>query len=160
MSEINEKMDQEQVRARQDELVAEMNRLGENLGKLLKAAWDSDERRSVEREIRTGLDQLNKQVEKAAEQARETRERADTPLRKAAGNVKGVWETAHGPQVVNEMRLGLVDSLRKINDELARRAMPKPAQEVKAEPAPEAATTADPIQTSAGAEPAQPTQPE
>jgi hypothetical protein len=146
MSETNEKMDKEQVQARQDELVAEMNRLGENLGKLLKAAWDSDERRSVEREIRSGLDQLNKQVDKAAQQAREARERTNTPLRKAANNVKGVWETAHGPQVVNEMRLGLVDSLRKINDELAKAAMPKPAQEVKAEPAPAEPAPAEPAQ--------------
>ncbi|MCL5997112.1 MAG: hypothetical protein M1546_13800 [Chloroflexi bacterium] len=124
MSERSENQQSERVPS---DIAAEMNRLGENLGKLFKATLESDERKSIEREIRNGLDQLSKQVNSAIDQARH-----DQSVRKAKDTIKDAWETAHGPQVLNEMRLGLVDSLKKLNDELARRAEPKPAQEVKA----------------------------
>jgi hypothetical protein len=120
----------EQTRSQQAEsdLAKELNRLGENLGKLLKATWESDERKSVERELKSGLDQFTKQINKAVEQSR-----ADQTVKKARETVKDAWETAHGPQVLTEMQNGLVDSLKKLNDEIGRRAQPKPAQEVKAD---------------------------
>jgi hypothetical protein len=37
---------------------------------------------------------------------------------------KEAWETAHGPQVLNELRMGVLDTLKAINADLARRAAP------------------------------------
>jgi hypothetical protein len=130
MTETKNDMNQEQANTTHSDLVGELSRLGENLGKLLKASWESDERKSVERELRNGLDQFGKQINQALEQAH-----ADQNVKKARDTIKEAWETAHGPQVLTEMHLGLVDSLKKLNDELSRRAEPKPAHEVKADEA-------------------------
>ena len=135
MSEVTHQDESIQTQTHESNITAEMNRLGENIGKLLKVAWESEERKSIEREIRSGLDQLTKQIDDAAEQAR-----IDRTVKKARDGVKGVWETAHGPRIVNEMRLGLVDSLKKINDELSRLAEPKPAYEVKDQESPPRST--------------------
>ncbi len=109
-----------------DDLANELNRLGENIGKMFKTTWESEERRSVERELRTGLEQFTRQINKAIEQTR-----VEQSMKKARQTVTDAWETAHGPQVLHEMRMGLVDSLHRFNDELAKRAELKPAQEVK-----------------------------
>ena len=112
----------------QSDLASELSRLGENLGKLVKATWESDERKSIENELKSGLEQLNKQVNGALEQTR-----TDQNLRRAREKIKDTWETAHGPQIVREMELGIVDSLKRLNDEIAKRAEAKPAQEVNAD---------------------------
>ncbi len=95
---------------------------------MLKASWESEERKSVEREIRSGVEQFNKQINKALEQTR-----VEQQFKKVQQSVTDVWETAHGPQVLHEMHLGLVDSLRRFNDELAKHAEPRPAHEVTPE---------------------------
>jgi hypothetical protein len=128
MSEMNNEMRQSQSQTPQDDLGTELNRLGENLGKLLKSAWESDERRSIERELKSGLEQFTKQIDSAVEQTR-----AEQNVKKARETLKDAWETAHGPQVMTELHLGLVDSLKKLNDELAKRVEAKPAHEVKVE---------------------------
>ncbi len=119
--------------AAQSDLGTELNRLGENLGKILKVPWESDERKAVEKELRSGLEQFSKQINSAIEQAK-----ADQSVKKARDTIREAWQTAHGPQVLNEIHLGLIDSLKKLNDEIAQRTAPKPAQEVHADgqPAP------------------------
>ena len=141
MTESNQQEKPAQNASGQSDLATELNRLGENLGKLLKATWESDERKTVERELKSGLEQLSKQISTAVEQTQ-----ADHHVKKARETLKDAWQTAHGPQVLTEMHMGLVDSLKKLNDEVAKRAEPKPAHEVKAdeagEPAPEAGEAA------------------
>lgn len=122
----------EQAQTAQTDLGAELNRLGENLGKILKATWESEERKAMEKELKSGLEQFSKQINSAMEQTK-----TDQSVKKAKEALKDAWETAHGPQVLKEMHLGLVDSLKKLNDEIARRSEPKPAQEVKAEEPPQ-----------------------
>lgn len=134
MTETSNQGEQGQNRDGQTDLASELNRLGENLGKLLKATWESDERKAVERELKSGLEQFSRQVNNAVEQTR-----ADQNVKKAKDTLKEAWQTAHGPQVVSEMHMGLVDSLKKLNDEISKRAEAKPAHEVKTEPEPEAA---------------------
>jgi hypothetical protein len=112
----------------QPNLVSELSRLGENLGKLVKAAWESDERKTVEKELKSGLDKLNQHINRAVEQTK-----AEESLTKARETVQDAWTTAHGPQVLREMQAGLVDSLKRFNDEIAKRAEPKAAHEVMVE---------------------------
>jgi ElaB/YqjD/DUF883 family membrane-anchored ribosome-binding protein len=142
MSEMNTQTDQTQSKQSNEDLANELNRLGENLGKMLKSPWTSEERKSIERELKSGVEQFTKQINKAVEQTR-----IDQNMKKARQTVKDARETAHGPQVLNEMHLGLVESLRRLNDEIARRAEPKPAQEVTPnEPPPAAAEPAAPAE--------------
>jgi hypothetical protein len=129
MSESKMRTDQTQST---DDLAVELNRLGENLGKLLKVTWESEELKSVERELRSGVDQFSKQINKAIEQTH-----VEQSVKKAKQTVTETWETAHGPQVLQEMHRGLIDSLHRFNDELAKRAEPKPAQEVKSNEPPQ-----------------------
>ena len=115
-------------------LVAELNRLGENLGKVVRSAWESEERKSIEKELAAGLEQFVKRLNEAVESAQ-----TDPTLNKAKSKAKEAWETARGPQIVSEVKTGVVDTLKKINEDLARRAEPAPAHEVKNEPAADAA---------------------
>jgi hypothetical protein len=124
MSEDVKPTDSDEGKLSQTDLVAELGRLGENLGRLVKAAWESEERRTVEKEVRAGLDKFNQQIYRAVEQSK-----AEEGLRKAQDTVQDIWHTAHGPQVVREMQAGLVDSLRRLNDEIAKRSASAPAHE-------------------------------
>jgi uncharacterized coiled-coil DUF342 family protein len=104
----------------------EINKLGENLNNLFKALWESDERKSIEREVTAGLEQANKSVNDTVEKIR-----TDQTTSNIKKGVKDAWETARGPQILNELQVGLTASLQKLNDEIAKRA--QPAQEVKAD---------------------------
>jgi hypothetical protein len=125
MSEENKQESHSQSEPK-SEFVTELNRLGENLGILLKSMWESEERKSIERELNTGLEQLNKRVNETVEQLR--KEAAVENMKKAA---KDALETARVPKILNEVQQGMLDSLKKLNEEIAKRA--QPAQEAKPE---------------------------
>ena len=108
------------------EFVTELNRLGENLGNLLKSMWESEERKSIERELNTGLEQLNKRMNETMEQLRK-----DTAVENVKKAAKDALETARVPKILNEVQQGMLDSLKKLNEEIAKRA--QPAQEAKSE---------------------------
>ncbi len=108
------------------EFAQELSRLSDNLCALIRSYWESEERKSIEREVTKGLEQFSKSVSDTIEQLKQ-----DDNLKKAKDGVKNVWQTAHGPQLVSEMRGGILDTLRAINNELARAATPRPAEEVK-----------------------------
>lgn len=121
----------------------EINKLGENLNNLFKALWESDERKSIEREVTAGLEQANKSVKDTVEKIRT--DQTATDLKKG---VKDAWETARGPQILNELQTGLTATLQKLNDELAKRA--QPAQEVKADAKKAADDVVDAVVTPVG----------
>ncbi len=108
----------------QSAIETELNKLGENLSNLMKAIWDSEERKSVEREITENLNQLNQKMDEAVNKMK-----ADGTADNFKKSVQNAWETAHGPQILSEIGAGLSETLRKLNEELSKRA--KPAQEVK-----------------------------
>ncbi|WP_169238429.1 hypothetical protein [Candidatus Roseilinea sp. NK_OTU-006] len=94
------------------------------MSNLFRAVWESDERKSIEREITANLERLNARMNEMVEKVR-----ADKVATNLKQGVKEAWETAHGPQILNEMQAGLADVLHKLNEEIAKRA--QPAQEVK-----------------------------
>lgn len=108
----------------------ELRRLGENLAGLLRAAWESDERKAVEREIGEKLEGLNRKINEATERVR------------LGERLQDAWQTMHGPQILREVEAGLAETLRRLNDELSRRAAP--AHETAAQPTPEAAEQVKP----------------
>jgi hypothetical protein len=103
------------------QLVEELNRLGENLGNLLRSAWESDERKSIEREVTVGLEQMSKKLNEAAEKIR-----TDAYVNSAKQTAKEAYEAARVPQILEEMHKGVIGTLQKINSDLARRAEPAP----------------------------------
>lgn len=108
----------------QSAIERELNRLGENLGNLCRAMWESEERKSIEREITANLERLNARINELVEKIR-----ADRTAANFKQSLKEAWETAHGPQILNEVQAGIADTLRKLNEELAKRV--QPAQEVR-----------------------------
>jgi poly-D-alanine transfer protein DltD len=108
----------------QSAIEAELNKLGENLSNLMKAIWDSEERKSVEREVTQNLNQMNQKMDEAVNKMK-----SDGTTENIKKSVQNAWETAHGPQILSEVEKGLTETLRKLNEELSKRA--QPAQEVK-----------------------------
>ena len=108
------------------DIADELGKLGENMGNLLRNMWNMDERKYVESELRSGLEQLSRKLNLAVEQFE-----VEANLKKARIVAKEAWETARGPQIVEELRTGMVDGLRKLNDEMARRTQTKAAHEAK-----------------------------
>jgi hypothetical protein len=51
-------------------LEQELNKLGENLGNLVRALWESEERKAIERELSANLERLNKRVCEVVEKVR------------------------------------------------------------------------------------------
>lgn len=117
------------------ELNEQLTALGNNINALLKTMWDNEQRKTVEHQITSGLEQMNKQISKAIDQVT-----TDTHVKKAREGIKGAWVTAHGPQILTELKGGLADTLKALNQELSKASAPKPAVEVK--PADEAAPPA------------------
>ncbi len=115
----------EQNKQNASDLVDELNKLGENLGNLLRGAWESEERRSIEREITVGLEQMSKKLNDAADKIK-----TDAYVKDAKQAAKDAYEAARVPQILEEMQRGVVGTIRRINEELANRA--KPAQEASA----------------------------
>lgn len=104
-------------------LEQELRRLGENLANLLRAAWESDERKAIEREISERLEGLNRKLNEATEKMR------------LSERLQDAWQMVHGPQILREVEAGLAETLRRLNEELARRAAP--AHETTAQPSSE-----------------------
>lgn len=102
----------------------ELNKLGENISNLMKAMWDSEERKSVEREVSANLNDLNKKMDEAVNKVK-----TDGTTENLKKNMQSAWETARGPQILAEIEAGLTQTLHKLNEELGKRA--QPAQEVK-----------------------------
>ncbi|BCX02614.1 MAG: hypothetical protein KatS3mg053_0552 [Candidatus Roseilinea sp.] len=115
--------------AQQSSVERELNKLGENLSNLFRAMWESEERKSIERELTANLERLNARVNDAVEKVR-----ADQVATNLKQSVKEAWETAHGPQILNELQAGLTETLRRLNEEIAKRT--QPAQEVRPDEAP------------------------
>ncbi len=113
----------------QSEFVNELNKLGENLGQLMRSVWESEERKSIEREMTNGIEQLAKQLNQTLDQLK-----TDATVGNAKKTVKEAWETARGPKIVSEVHQGVVDTLKKVNEELTKHT--QPAHEVKIDDTP------------------------
>lgn len=93
----------------------ELERLGQQLAKTAKAAWESDERKRLQTEITTGVQRFGQEIGEALEkatasdQAKELRTRAE----KVATDVQKT-------DVVEEVRKGLLVGLEAINRELGK----------------------------------------
>ena len=111
-------------------ITEELARLGQTLGQAIKLAWESEERKRLEQDIAEGLRRLSDQIDSAMKSAAESPTAKDVTSKAALA-----WETAHGPQILAEMRAGLADTLRKLNEELDRQVQkaktPAPRPEVE-----------------------------
>jgi DNA topoisomerase VI subunit B len=99
--------------APENELADELQNLGRNLKTVLQAAWESEERRKLQREIQAGLAELQKAVNELSHSPTGQRLRAE---------VQDLGERVRGTRVETQLRSDLLAALRAINAELEKAA--------------------------------------
>ncbi len=106
--------------APEGELSSEFERLGRNLKEAAKTAWESEESRKLQAELKSGLAALEAGLSEAAKEVTsgETGERLKTEVNDLGQRVKS-------GQVESQLRKDLLSALRTINSELQKVARPK-----------------------------------
>ena len=99
----------------QSDLAAQLNKFNENVNALLKSVVDPEQRKKIEKQIAASLEQLNKQLSKTIEQVK-----VDEAVKQARSWVEDAWTTAHGPQILKEMKAGFADTLKAVSSELSK----------------------------------------
>ncbi len=122
MDEQKEPRPQEQ--ASTQEVVEELNELGQRLGAALKSLWESPERQELEQGVREGLRTLGQQVDQVIDAAKER-----LAAEKVPQQAQEIAETVEKSPVVQEVREALLSGLRFLNQELARALQQKSASE-------------------------------
>jgi hypothetical protein len=101
----------------------ELRALGENLRSVLQAAWDSDDRRRLQREIESGMSELAESLGKAAREFSESE-----AGRQMKEEVRDLGERIQSGEVESKVRADLTAVLRKLNEELGRAATSWPGR--------------------------------
>jgi len=102
------------------DVASEFQVLGENLKRVLHQAWESEERKTLQREIETGLAALGKTLEQAAKELRES----ETGQR-LKSEAQELQERLRSGEVETRLRDDLITVLKKVNTELEKILKPK-----------------------------------
>ena len=93
----------------------ELERLGQQLAKTAKAAWESDERKKLQSEITTGVQRFGQEISDAVNKAAESEQAKEFKTR-ATKMADDVQKT----DVIEEVRKGILVGLEAINRELGK----------------------------------------
>ena len=107
----------------QGDLSSELKALGENLRSVFQAAWDSDDRRRLQREIESGMGELAESLGKAARDFAES----DT-AKQMKQEAREFGDRLQSGEVESKVRADLTAILRKLNEELGRAAASWPGR--------------------------------
>jgi hypothetical protein len=99
----------------EENLAEEFRNLGKNLASTLQTAWDSSERKRLQQEISTGLNELGATLNREAQKFNES----ETGQRFKA-EAKEFEERLHTGEVQDKVRLELVNAMRTLNTELEK----------------------------------------
>lgn len=102
-----------------DELFEEVQRLGSRFAQVLQTAWNSDERKQIETEVRKGLSAMASGVEEGLHKVSED-ERARNVVDQADDVVTSVGDKIRSSEVTNELASNLASGLRKVSDTLSK----------------------------------------
>lgn len=113
--------------ATNDNIGDQLNELGKNLREALQSAWQSEERRKVQKDIEDGLANLGASLSQAA------RDFSNTPtgqnLKEDVQDLNERWRTG---EVGSKVRSEIAEALRSVNNELKKATKknppPPPAQ--------------------------------
>lgn len=103
-----------------DNINDQLNELGKNLRNALQTAWESEERRKLQKEIEDGLANLGASLSQAA------KDFSSSPTGQSLKeDVKDMQERWRKGEVQSKVHTEVVDALRKVNEEL-QKATKKP----------------------------------
>jgi hypothetical protein len=132
---------QEAPKADTSAIVEELNALGTKLSAALQKAWESEERKHAETEIRDALKTAGERLDGVSEELRSSEVTKD--LKVQAGKVA---EAVEESKITQEVRRGLLTGLRKLNEELGK------IVEKGDKPGPAPASSTEPTETPSGDE--------
>jgi hypothetical protein len=102
------------------DVASEFKNLGENLKTILQNAWESEERKHLQREIESGLSNLGQTLDEAAREFRDS----DAGQRLKA-DAEDFRNRVRSGEVEHKVREDLLAALRKVNTELEKILSPK-----------------------------------
>ncbi len=107
----------ERPQADQVDVAAEFAEVGRKLRDAINAAWHSEERHRLEKDIREGLSRLTDELNDAAKNVR-----SSEAGKKVETGAKQVVEDLESGKVSEELRKGLVTALKSLSEALDRMA--------------------------------------
>jgi hypothetical protein len=105
-----------------DNISDQLNELGKNLRAALQAAWASEERRKLQKEIEDGLADLGASLSQAAKDF--SKSPAGQNLKE---DVKDMRERWHSGEMESKVRSEVSEALRKVNEELQKATRKPPS---------------------------------
>lgn len=99
------------------DLADQFREMGKNLSELLRTAWESDERKKIQREVELGLADLGDAVKKVGQ------EMSQSPAgEKLKANMNDIRQRVESGEVENKLRAELLKALQTINEGLRKAA--------------------------------------
>jgi hypothetical protein len=106
------------------DLSGEFERLGQNLKAAARTAWESEESRKLQAELKSSISALEAGLKQAAQEVR-----AGEAGQRLKSEAADLGERVKSGQVESELRQGLLSALRTINAELQKMSRPQPPDE-------------------------------
>jgi hypothetical protein len=97
------------------DIVAELRKMGQQIGTAAKALWESDDSRSVRQEIREGLAEAGRQIDTAVRSFQES-----DAGHKIGTQVRQTVDKARDSDAAGKVEQGIVATLREVNRQLER----------------------------------------
>lgn len=109
-----EEQPQADASAPEGAILEELTRFGNRLAAVARQAWESDQRKNIETEVREGLLKAGERLDQVAEELRKSEVTQDLKVQ-ASKTAQKVEES----EVTQEIRKGVLTGLRRLNDELS-----------------------------------------
>lgn len=104
-----------------DNISEQLNELGKNLREALQSAWESEERRKLQKEIEDGLANLGASLSEAAKDFSSSP--TGQSLKEDVKDLQERWRTG---EVRSKAHSEIVEALRKVNTELQKATKKSP----------------------------------
>jgi len=108
-------MNQNQDKSQNENIGDQLNELGKNLLAALQTAWESEERKKVQKEIEDGLANLGASLSQAAQEFSSSA--TGQSLKEDVRDIRERWESG---EVGSKVRTEVSEALRKVNEELQK----------------------------------------
>ncbi|HEX9092039.1 MAG TPA: hypothetical protein VF831_11150 [Anaerolineales bacterium] len=114
-------MNQNQDKSQNEDIGDQLDELGKNLLAALQSAWESEERKKVQKEIEDGLANLGASLSQAAQEFSSSA--AGQSLKEDVRDIKERWQSG---EVGSKVRTEVSEALRKVNEELQKASRKNP----------------------------------
>jgi len=128
-------------------LVEELNRLGSKFVEVVQVAWESDQRKKIEQDLKSGLTSLANSLEEGLKKVGESPQTKEF-LNKAEDVAETVTERVQKSQLAQDLADGLVKGLRSLTEQIDKVAteLQSKNRSTTTTTTPGAGTTANPDQ--------------